>query len=133
MSLANAFSAEEIFDFDQRIKRLARADHMDYVAEPKLDGLAVNLIYENGHFIRGATRGDGTTGEDVTQNLKTISSLPLKMKESSQHPFPEFIEIRGEVYIERQPFSEAQSPPGGGRRRSVCQSAQRRRRIASST
>ena len=80
MSLANAFSTEEIYDFDQRIKRLARADHMDYVAEPKLDGLAVNLIYENGHFIRGATRGDGTTGEDVTQNLKTISSLPLKMK-----------------------------------------------------
>ena len=106
MSLANAFSAEEIYDFDQRIKRLARADHMDYVAEPKLDGLAVNLIYENGHFIRGATRGDGTTGEDVTQNLKTISSLPLKMKESSQHPFPEFIEIRGEVYIERQTFSK---------------------------
>ncbi len=93
-------------DFDQRIKRLAKADHMDYVAEPKLDGLAVNLIYENGLFIRGATRGDGTTGEDVTQNLKTISSLPLKMKKSSQHPFPEFIEIRGEVYMERQPFSK---------------------------
>ncbi len=106
MSLANAFSVEEIHDFDQRIKRLVKADHMDYVTEPKLDGLAVNLIYENGYFIRGATRGDGTTGEDVTQNLKTISSLPLKMKENSQHPFPEFIEIRGEVYMERQSFSK---------------------------
>lgn len=106
MSLANAFSTQEILDFDQRIKRLAKVEHIDYVAEPKLDGLAVNLIYENGYFIRGATRGDGTTGEDVTQNLKTISSLPLKMKENSQHPLPEFIEIRGEVYMEKQSFSK---------------------------
>ena len=106
MSLANAFSIQEIHDFDQRIKRLAKVEHIDYVAEPKLDGLAVNLIYENGYFIRGATRGDGTIGEDVTQNLKTISSLPLKMKENTQHPLPEFIEIRGEVYMERQSFSK---------------------------
>ena len=80
LSLANAFSSEEIIEFDNRIKRLAGVDHISYIAEPKLDGLAVNLIYENGIFTRGATRGDGTTGEDVTQNLKTISSLPLKMK-----------------------------------------------------
>ena len=80
LSLANAFSNEEIIEFDSRIKRLAGVDKISYVAEPKLDGLAVNLIYENGLFTRGATRGDGTTGEDVTQNLKTISSLPLKMK-----------------------------------------------------
>jgi len=106
MSLANAFSIEEIHDFDQRIKRLAKNEHIDYVAEPKLDGLAVNLIYENGYFIRGATRGDGTIGEDVTQNLKTISSLPLKIKGNSQHPLPEFIEIRGEVYMEKQSFSK---------------------------
>ncbi|KAF0159760.1 MAG: DNA ligase (NAD+) [Syntrophaceae bacterium] len=106
LSLANAFSSEEILDFDQRIRRLSKMDKMDYVAEPKLDGLAVNLIYENGLFIRGATRGDGTTGEDVTQNLKTISSLPLTMKRSVQYPVPEFIEVRGEVYMERQPFSK---------------------------
>jgi DNA ligase (NAD+) len=106
LSLANAFSSEEILDFDQRIKRLAKTDQIDYVAEPKLDGLAVNLIYENGFFIHGATRGDGAAGEDVTQNLKTISSLPLKMKKSPHHPFPEFIEIRGEVYMESQPFSK---------------------------
>jgi len=104
LSLANAFSVEEIRDFDLRIRRLAKADQMDYVAEPKLDGLAVNLIYENGLFICGATRGDGTTGEDVTQNLKTISSLPLRIKKRVQHPTPEFIEIRGEVYMERRPF-----------------------------
>jgi DNA ligase (NAD+) len=74
-SLANAFSTEEILDFDLRIRRLAKKDSMDYVAEPKLDGLAVNLIYESGLFLRGATRGDGTTGEDVTQNLKTIAAF----------------------------------------------------------
>jgi DNA ligase (NAD+) len=105
-SLANAFSPEEIHDFDLRIRRLAKVDKIEYVAEPKLDGLAVNLIYENGLFVHGATRGDGATGEDVTQNLKTISLLPLKMKRSTWHPIPEFIEIRGEVYMERQPFEK---------------------------
>jgi DNA ligase (NAD+) len=103
-SLANAFTDEEIADFDARIKRLAGVDHISYVVEPKLDGLAVNLIYENGIFKQGATRGDGTKGEDVTQNLKTISSLPLKMKKTSAKPIPTFIEIRGEVYIEKNPF-----------------------------
>ncbi|KQC07301.1 MAG: aromatic ring-opening dioxygenase LigA [Smithella sp. SDB] len=105
-SLANAFSNEEIVEFDNRIKRLAGVDNISYVAEPKLDGLAVNLIYEDGLFIRGATRGDGTTGEDVTQNLKTISSLPLKMKRTSHNPVPSFIEIRGEVYMEKEPFQK---------------------------
>ena len=104
LSLANAFSSEEIIDFDNRIKKLAKVDHIDYVAEPKLDGLAVNLIYENALFVRGATRGDGITGEDVTQNLKTISSLPLKMKNTGGKAIPSFIEIRGEVYMERKPF-----------------------------
>ncbi|MEE9911146.1 MAG: NAD-dependent DNA ligase LigA [Deltaproteobacteria bacterium] len=106
LSLANAFSNEEILDFDARIKRLAKQDEIDYVAEPKLDGLAVNLIYENGLFQRGATRGDGSTGEDVTQNLRTIASLPLRMKHKSSRPVPEFIEIRGEVYMERKPFEK---------------------------
>ncbi|HNY49021.1 MAG TPA: NAD-dependent DNA ligase LigA [Smithella sp.] len=103
-SLANAFSSEEIIEFDNRIKRLSAVSDIAYIAEPKLDGLAVNLIYENGIFKQGATRGDGTTGEDVTQNLKTISSLPLKMKHSADNPIPSFIEIRGEVYIEKEPF-----------------------------
>ena len=106
LSLANAFSSEEIIDFDTRIRKLAKVDQITYVAEPKLDGLAVNLIYENGLFIRGATRGDGATGEDVTQNLKTIASLPLKMMEAGDKIIPSFIEIRGEVYMERQPFQK---------------------------
>lgn len=105
-SLANAFSNDEIIEFDNRIKRLAGIDNIAYVAEPKLDGLAVNLIYENGIFKQGATRGDGTTGEDVTQNLKTITSLPLKMKKSSDKPVPSVIEIRGEVYIEKDSFEK---------------------------
>ena len=104
LSLANAFSSQHILDFDSRIKRMAGIEPMDYVAEPKLDGLAVNLIYENGLFVQGATRGDGAAGEDVTQNLKTIASLPLMMKKGNAAGPPEFIEIRGEVYMERQPF-----------------------------
>jgi DNA ligase (NAD+) len=106
LSLANAFSSAEILDFDLRIRRLAKTDKIDYVAEPKLDGLAVNQIYEKGYFIRGATRGDGMTGEDVTQNLRTIASLPLKMRRRASHPVPDFIEIRGEVYMERKPFEK---------------------------
>jgi DNA ligase (NAD+) len=106
LSLANAFSNEEIIEFDSRIKRLAGVDNISYIAEPKLDGLAVNLIYEKGLFARGATRGDGATGEDVTQNLKTISSLPLKIQNKGSKPIPSFIEIRGEVYIESEPFQK---------------------------
>lgn len=105
-SLANAFSEEEIIEFDQRMKRQTGVNDIVYVAEPKLDGLAVNLIYENGVFKQGATRGDGTTGEDVSQNLKTISSLPLIIQNASEYPLPSFIEIRGEVYIEKDPFEK---------------------------
>ncbi len=100
LSLANAFSPEEIIDFDTRIKKLAAVDSITYVAEPKLDGLAVNLLYQNGRFIRGATRGDGFTGEDVTHNLKTISTLPLQINKNSSKPIPDYVEIRGEVYME---------------------------------
>ena len=106
LSLANAFSPEEIVEYDARIKRLAKVDQIDYVAEPKLDGLAVNLIYEKGLFVFGATRGDGATGEDVTQNLKTMSSLLLRMNSAVTYPVPDFIEVRGEVYMEKQPFEK---------------------------
>lgn len=100
LSLANAFSPEEIAEFDTRIRKLADVDNIFYVAEPKLDGLAVNLLYEKGSFIHGATRGDGFTGEDVTQNLKTIPTLPLLIKKHTPYPVPDFVEIRGEVYME---------------------------------
>ena len=107
LSLANAFSEQDIVDFDQRIKRFLGADEkITFVVEPKLDGTAVNLIYENGALTIGATRGDGEKGEDVTQNLKTIKSIPLTMKKSKESPIPERIEIRGEAYIEIDPFKK---------------------------
>ncbi|MFO7569441.1 MAG: NAD-dependent DNA ligase LigA [Smithellaceae bacterium] len=109
LSLANAFSPGEIVEFDARLKRMASVDHIEYVAEPKLDGLAVNLIYENGLLTHGATRGDGITGEDVTQNLKTIFSVPLRMTSNPSFPLPDFIEIRGEVYMEKEPFEKLNS------------------------
>ena len=105
LSLANAFSEQDISDFEERTKRFLGADEkITFVVEPKLDGTAVNLIYENGAFTVGATRGDGTVGEGVTQNLKTIESIPLAMKKTKDSPPPERIEIRGEVYIETEPF-----------------------------
>ena len=107
LSLANAFSEQDILDFAERIKRfLGIHENIAFVIEPKLDGTAVNLIYDNGGFAVGATRGDGEKGEDITQNLKTIHTIPLQMKKSKNHPIPERIEIRGEVYIEIDAFKK---------------------------
>ena len=105
LSLGNAFSEEEVSEFNERIKRLlGDKAEPDFVAEPKIDGVAVNLIYEKGVFLVGATRGDGLTGEDVTQNLRTIRILPLKMRPRERDGIPERIEIRGEVYLEKEAF-----------------------------
>jgi DNA ligase (NAD+) len=103
LSLANAFSEEDLTDFNERIKRfLGTEDDIPFVVEPKLDGVAVNLIYENGIFTVGSTRGDGTVGENITQNLKTIRSIPLKIKETGR--VPGRIEIRGEVFLGIEAF-----------------------------
>src|SRR6202140_1180894 len=97
LSLDNAFSDEEVRDFDRRIReRLARAEPVSYSAEPKLDGLAGSARYEDGAFVQGATRGDGETGEDITQNLRTIKALPLKLR--TDRP-PRVLEVRGEVFM----------------------------------
>src|SRR6202049_4451836 len=81
LSLDNAFSDQEVRDFDRRIhERLAEAGPIRYAAEPKLDGLAISARYENGVYAQGATRGDGETGEDVTQNMRTVKELPLKLR-----------------------------------------------------
>ena len=97
LSLDNAFSDEEVRDFDRRIReRLARAEPVRYSAEPKLDGLAVSARYEDGAFVQGATRGDGETGEDITQNLRTIKALPLRLR--TDRP-PRVLEVRGEVFM----------------------------------
>jgi DNA ligase (NAD+) len=97
LSLDNAFSMEEVRDFDRRIhERLSLEGAVRYSAEPKLDGLAVSARYENGMFVQGATRGDGETGEDITQNLRTIKALPLKLRGSA---VPRELEVRGEVFM----------------------------------
>jgi len=105
LSLANAFSEAEILEFQERLKRfLGSTEGLTYVVEPKIDGVAVNLIYTNGILTSGATRGDGTTGEDVTQNIRTVHSIPLRIQATSENPAPEEIEIRGEIYIESDGF-----------------------------
>ncbi len=102
LSLNNAFSDEEVQAFDRRVREgLGVASEMAYSTEPKFDGLAVGLIYENGIFTRGATRGDGMTGEDVTLNLRTVGNLPLRLQGTG---WPRLIEVRGEVLMLRRDF-----------------------------
>jgi DNA ligase (NAD+) len=105
LSLDNAFSSEEVRDFDARIKRqLGQNQPIEYVAEPKIDGLAVELVYEDGLFMQGSTRGDGVRGEDITQNLRTIKTIPLRLIASAQSPTPQRLEMRGEVYMTKRDF-----------------------------
>jgi DNA ligase (NAD+) len=102
LSLDNAFSEEEVRDFDRRIReRLPKVAAIRYSAEPKLDGLAISARYERGAFVQGATRGDGETGEDVTQNLRTIAALPLKLRGEG---VPLELEVRGEVFMPLKGF-----------------------------
>ena len=104
LSLANAFNEEDLKNFHDRIlKNLDTAKQIDYFCEPKMDGAAVSLIYEEGILTRGVTRGDGNIGEDITSNIRTIRSIPLTLKES-ESPFPALIEIRGEVFIAKSDF-----------------------------
>ena len=105
LSLDNAFSAEEVRDFDARIRRqLGQSDRIDYVAEPKIDGLAVELVYVDGLFVQGSTRGNGVRGEDITQNLRTIKTIPLRLIAVAQDPLPQHLEVRGEVYMTKGDF-----------------------------
>ncbi|MBI4634669.1 MAG: NAD-dependent DNA ligase LigA [Deltaproteobacteria bacterium] len=105
LSLANAFSEEEMLDFNERIRRLLDRDQdISFVTEPKIDGVAVNLVYEKGELSVGSTRGDGIVGENITANIKTIHSIPLKITRRDDIPVPDLIEIRGEVYMEIAAF-----------------------------
>ncbi len=102
LSLDNAFSKEAVEDFDKRIHdRLKTTSNIQYTCEPKLDGLAVTLVYENGIFVTGATRGDGVTGEQITENLRTISAIPLKLHQTNPPPL---VEVRGEVFMLKAGF-----------------------------
>ncbi len=108
LSLENAFGDEEITDFDARIRKLLNgAQDIEYTVEPKIDGLAVELVYENGHLRAASTRGDGYVGEDVTANVKTILAVPLTLMEPKDGPpVPELLEVRGEIYMETHAFKE---------------------------
>ena len=106
LSLANAFNEEDLKNFHDRIlKNLDDDQHINYFCEPKMDGAAISLIYEKGILTRGVTRGDGTLGEDITSNIRTIRSIPLKLVES-EHPFPDLLEVRGEVFISKSDFED---------------------------
>jgi DNA ligase (NAD+) len=101
LSLNNAFTADEAEAFDRRCREALGHDHVHYAVEPKFDGLAITLIYRNGLFVKGATRGDGFTGEDVTENLRTVRNLPLRLQGNL---LPDLIEVRGEVLMLRRDF-----------------------------
>ncbi len=105
LSLGNVFSATELRAFDERVQSgLPAGSGVEYVMEPKIDGLACSLIYENGVLVRAATRGDGVVGENVTANVRTIRSIPLTLKVPEGEPVPELLDVRGEVYMPRRAF-----------------------------
>jgi len=105
LSLANAMNEKELREFDTQVKKgLGVEIDIEYAAEPKIDGLAVELVYDKGEFTHGSTRGDGTTGEDITQNLKTIRAIPLSLQDNI--PIPDILEIRGEVFITHSDFKK---------------------------
>lgn len=103
LSLGNVFSESELIEFDQRLIELAQVGEIEYSAEPKLDGLAVSIVYEKGNLLQAATRGDGSIGEDITANVKTIKAIPLVLRGNN---IPEKLEVRGEVIMTRSGFDE---------------------------
>jgi len=103
LSLENAMDNQELLDFDKRIRKDLDTEVVEYIIEPKLDGLGVELIYVDGVFTAGSTRGDGYVGENITQNLKTLRSLPLKLR-NDKRPIPPYLEVRGEVFMAHQDF-----------------------------
>lgn len=105
LSLGNAFSADELRAFDERVRNgLPNGSEVEYVLEPKIDGLACSLVYENGKLVRAATRGDGVVGENVTANVRTIRAIPLTLTVPAGEEVPELLDVRGEVYMPRHEF-----------------------------
>ena len=102
MSLSNTYSKEELVEFDRRIRKLVPAETFDYILEPKIDGVAISLRYENGELVQALTRGDGTTGDDVTSNVRTIQSIPLRLSDLMP---PAVLEVRGEIYMDTAGFA----------------------------
>ena len=106
LSLDNTFGKEELLDFGVRVKKLLEDEPVEYVTELKIDGLGVSLLYENGIFVRGLTRGDGEFGENVSGNLRTIRAVPLRLTHTEKNPVPPIIEVRGEVFIPKHLLGE---------------------------
>ncbi len=107
LSIEDIFSQEELIDWQERIQKLVPYEKLDYFAELKIDGFAMSLIYKNGIFVQGSTRGDGLIGENVTQNLKTIEAIPLKLETSNlKTSLPKKIVVRGEIFITRKEFEK---------------------------
>ncbi len=126
LSLANVTTREELAEFDARVRKFLNLDAIEYVGEPKIDGVAVELVYEDGSLQVGSTRGDGTVGEDVTQNIRTIRSVPLRLRWEHGRP-PALLEVRGEVFLPLAPFrrlnrerEEAGQPPFANPRNSAA-------------
>jgi DNA ligase (NAD+) len=115
LSLENTYSEAEVREWAERLRRAAPSDTFEYVVELKIDGLAVSLIYEDGLLVRGATRGDGETGDEITGNLRTLRTVPLRL-DPKGGPVPSLLDVRGEVYLSRRAFAamnEAQEEEGG--------------------
>ena len=104
LSLGNVYSQEELAEWAERVFRLAGRRDIQFVTEPKIDGSAVSILYRNGFYVRGATRGDGTIGEDVSANIRTVRNIPLRLRESVDDPVPDVLEARGEIYMRKADF-----------------------------
>jgi DNA ligase (NAD+) len=102
LSLDNTYNENEVLEWDDRLEKIFATAEFNYVVEPKVDGVSLSLIYENGRLVRGVTRGDGETGEDITANVRTIRSIPLKLRS----PYPKFFDVRGEVYMDKKDFAK---------------------------
>ena len=105
LSLDNTFNENEVLEWDDRLQKLIGIIEHNFMVEPKVDGVSLSLIYENGKFVRGVTRGDGETGENITANIRTMRSIPLKLRS----PFPKFFDVRGEVYMNKKEFIKLNS------------------------
>jgi DNA ligase (NAD+) len=101
LSLDNTYNENEVLEWDDRLQKLIGTMEHNFIVEPKVDGVSLSLIYESGRLVRGVTRGDGETGEEITANVRTIRSIPLKLRA----PYPKFFDVRGEVYINRKDFA----------------------------